>query len=94
MVAVEAAATGTPVVGSGADGLAEAIDDGVSGLVVRGSEREFADAVIELLRSPQRRKELGEGGRRHAEQFKWERIAQQQLELYRRVVESKRGELR
>ncbi len=94
MVAVEAAATGTPVVGSGADGLAEAIDDGVSGLVVRGSEREFADAVIELLRSPQRRKELGEGGRRHAEQFQWERIAQQQLELYRRVVESKRGELR
>ncbi len=46
----------------------------------------LAEILAALLRDPERRRRLGEGARRLAEQFRWEPIARQHVELYREVL--------
>ena len=58
-----------PVVASAVGGIPEVVKDGVTGVLVPPSdEAAFADAAIELLRDPVRRRELGQAARRFIEQ--------------------------
>jgi glycosyltransferase involved in cell wall biosynthesis len=51
LVALEALASGVPVVGSGGSGLAEVVDDGVTGFLYPvGAVEEMAASGVELLR--------------------------------------------
>ena len=66
-VLAEAMAVGTPVVATRVGGLAEVVDDGVTGrLVEPGDPAALAEAVREVLG---RRAEMGAAARRHAQQF-------------------------
>jgi phosphatidyl-myo-inositol dimannoside synthase len=66
-VYVEAALAGKPVVGSRDGGAAEAVVDGRTGLLVDPrSAGEVAEAVIALLRAPERAAAMGAEGRRWA----------------------------
>ncbi len=70
MVAIEAAASGTPTVAFPVGGVVDAISNGVSGLLVsEGDYRAFADAVVSICRgsSPST-----SDCRNHALQFSWE----------------------
>lgn len=54
LVALEAAACGTPVVAAGVGGLTTLVDDGVTGYLVAGREpAEFAARIDELLGDPE-----------------------------------------
>ena len=68
IVFVEAAACGVPQVAGQSGGAAEAVDDGVTGLVVRRPEDPVAvaDALAELLEDPDRRVAMGCASRRRA----------------------------
>jgi phosphatidylinositol alpha-1,6-mannosyltransferase len=71
MVAVEAAAQGLPTVAFDVGGVADAIDDGVSGELVRPADyRAFAQRVVGILATPR-----GDTKRRacvaHAARFSW-----------------------
>lgn len=72
LVAIEAAASGVPVVASAAGGLCEAVDDGVTGLLV--PERDpalWAAAIGRVLGDPAYAARLAAAGRRHAEAHGW-----------------------
>jgi D-inositol-3-phosphate glycosyltransferase len=72
LVAVEAQATGTPVVASAVGGLRTAVADNVSGLLVDGHDpRDFAEAISRIVLQPRLRKELSVGAHMHAAAFGW-----------------------
>ncbi|MEA2754453.1 MAG: hypothetical protein QOJ54_742, partial [Aliidongia sp.] len=67
-VFVEAIACGTPVIGHNLTGIAEAVRDGVTGLLTRAATAADLDsALLELYRRPALRKFLAGWGRRHVE---------------------------
>jgi len=75
----EANLCGKPVIGANTGGVAEAIEDGVSGLVIEpDAPHQFADAAITLLSDPGLASSLGEAGRRRAiDRFSWPVIGPQ-----------------
>ena len=84
LVAVEAQATGTPVVAAAVGGLTTVVADGRSGLLVEGHEaRDWAAALRRLIDDPALTKRLGEGALAHARDFSWDRTAERTLTAYR-----------
>ncbi len=77
LVNIEAMAMGRPVVAFAHGALPEIVLDGETGLLVApGDEAALAAAVVGLLGSPARRREMGQAGRTCAEQcFTAERMA-------------------
>ncbi len=77
MVAIEAAASGTPTVAFPVGGVIDAVADGVNGLLVpEGDYEAFADAVLSICQGgPPSRSSC----RHHAENFSWEAHGQKLL---------------
>jgi glycosyltransferase involved in cell wall biosynthesis len=73
MTITEAAACGTPAVATRISGHADALVDGVSGVLVEPDR--LAGALTHLLRDDAERLRLGKGAREHAEQLTWEATA-------------------
>jgi glycosyltransferase involved in cell wall biosynthesis len=68
-VVLEAMAAGLPVVAATTSGLPEAVEDGVTGLLVPASDPEsLAAALDRLLADPAMRRRLGEAGRRRVQE--------------------------
>ncbi|MUL83151.1 MULTISPECIES: glycosyltransferase family 4 protein [unclassified Mycolicibacterium] len=83
--AVEAMASGTPIVASRAGALPEVVgDDGSCARLVRPADVDELTAVLgELLDSPLERRKLGAAGRQRAlEVFSWESVAAQTVSVY------------
>lgn len=82
--ALEALASGTPVVATTAGGLASAIDDGVSGrLVPERDPARLADALGALMADPAGAGRLGVAARsRVIERFGWPRVAERLERAY------------
>lgn len=86
LVAAEAQATGTPVIGAAVGGLTTVIRDGHSGLLVDGHEpRDWANAMRRVMEDEDLRSRLRTGAVDQARLFSWERTAQSTLEIYRRA---------
>jgi glycosyltransferase involved in cell wall biosynthesis len=67
-VVLEAMASGLPVVGTRTGGLAEQVEDGVTGLLVPPADaRALAGAIVEALADEGRRAQMGRAGRMRAE---------------------------
>lgn len=73
MAALEAMASGKPVIGSREGGLPELVRDGVSGFLV-GSAAECANAVHRLQCDDELCLRMGSAGREIARAFTWERF--------------------
>lgn len=72
LTALEAGASGVPVIAAGHTGLVEAVPEGVAGLHMTDRDpAAWARAIAELLSDEPRRVRLGESARRHAEQHDW-----------------------
>ncbi|WP_197376353.1 glycosyltransferase family 4 protein [Mycolicibacterium baixiangningiae] len=87
--AVEAMASGTPIVASRAGALPEVVGaDGECARLVRpGDVDELTGALAELLDSPGQRHRLGAAGRRRAlDVFSWESVAAQTVSVYKRAI--------
>jgi glycosyltransferase involved in cell wall biosynthesis len=86
-VVIEAMAMSKPVVASSIAGIPEQIEDGVTGfLVAPGDEAALADAVEQLLDSPELRARLGDAGRaRFDAQFTPEAAVERYWSLYREL---------
>ncbi len=69
IVLLEAAAAGKPVIAGRSGGIPEAVEEGVSGLLVNPlSPEETAAAIVSLLNDPERAREMGEKGRRRVQE--------------------------
>ena len=88
LVFLEAMRWGTPVVGTKAGGIPEIIKDGESGLLVSpGNHTELAAAIASVLNDREKRRRLGESGRRRVEEeFSATTMATRTLEFYSSVV--------
>ncbi len=72
LVALESAASGTPVVGYATGGLVEAVADGASGVLVDSRDpREWANAIALLLSDERELERLQFSARHHALGFTW-----------------------
>src|SRR6478609_4723270 len=97
IVNLEAAACGTAVVASAVGGIPEVVDDGRTGLLVpydpedvASFEAGLAERIAELLADPDRAAAMGAAGReRVLAEFGWAAIAQQTVEVYARVLDSR-----
>ncbi|MFF8292047.1 glycosyltransferase family 4 protein [Streptomyces sp. NPDC016309] len=78
IVYLEASATGLPVVAGDSGGAPDAVLDGETGWVVRGSSpAESADRIVTLLQDPELRRRMGERGRAWVEEkWRWDLLAE------------------
>ncbi len=86
LVAMEAQACGTPVLGARVGGLRTAVQDGVTGQLVDGHEPvRWARALAELLDNPAR-DAMAEAAARHASRYSWDATVDGILAVYHSVV--------
>lgn len=83
IVYIEASAAGKPIVAGTAGGVADAVIDGETGVLVDPeSHVEVAEALRRLLRSKEMRRRMGENGRQRVKKmFSWERVQKEIQEL-------------
>jgi glycosyltransferase involved in cell wall biosynthesis len=81
---LEASAHGKPTIGTRVGGIPEAVHDGVNGVLVNPADpAALASAIVDLLRSPDRRAELGAAGRAVVRaRFSRDRLVDQILGVY------------
>jgi starch synthase len=93
IVNLEAMACATAVVASDVGGIPEVVADRQTGLLVHyeasdpaSFERRLAEAVNSLVADPERARQYGQAGRQRCiQEFSWAHIAEQTLEIYRKV---------
>jgi glycosyltransferase involved in cell wall biosynthesis len=93
LAALEAMASGTPVVASRVGGLAEVIQDGQTGfLVPPGDVEALRDRLDAILRNPGLARRLGANARELVlERYTWARVAERCLEAYSTLIPGGRG---
>ena len=88
LVALEAAASGVPVVASASGGLREAVLDGDTGIVLGSRDpQDWGAALTTLLGDPDLARRLSVHARARAERLDWPRSARGLLDVYRGLLE-------
>ena len=83
LVALEAAACGTPVVAAAVGGLQTLVDDGTTGYLVEGGDPEaFAARTSELVADPERSARMGAAASVLARRYSWSITAARLRRLY------------
>jgi phosphatidyl-myo-inositol dimannoside synthase len=87
LIYLEAGAAGLPVIGTQDNGGEDAIDDGLTGLLI--SQAKVADelpkAIVRLLRDPELAARMGAAGREKALRQTWDHVAAKMLVLYNKL---------
>jgi D-inositol-3-phosphate glycosyltransferase len=88
LVALEAAACGTPVVAAAVGGLRFVVDHGRSGFLVEGHDPgDHAEGALRVLREPRLQASMGRTGAREALRFTWDVTAREVEGVYREVMD-------
>lgn len=92
LVHLEASAAGLPVIGTADCGAEDAIDDGVTGLLVpqSGMAEALPQAILAILTNPKRARQMGAAGRAKAQRQTWDHVAQRMIALYENALGGKR----
>lgn len=89
LVALEAMASGTPVIASEVGGLAFLVRDGETGYHVPSRNPEaLAEKIYTLLADDGCREEMGRQALQHARRYAWPRVANRMLQLYGELLAS------
>jgi glycosyltransferase involved in cell wall biosynthesis len=87
IIAVEAWASGKPVIGGPAAATRELIENGVDGWVVAQDPIAIADRITQLLDDPNLAFDMGCRGKEKVDlRFTWETVADAHLDVYERVL--------
>jgi glycosyltransferase involved in cell wall biosynthesis len=92
LVALEAMASGTPVIASRLGGLPEIVEDGVTGYLVPPRDvQALGERIGGVLADPDGAARLGANGRaRVLAELTWDRCAQRCLDVYRDLLDGRR----
>ncbi len=105
IINLEAMACRAPVVASATGGILEVVVDGVTGYLVPFDQdpvtsfplhaedfsRDLAGKISTLLADAEKARRFGEAGRKRVEEkFSWTAIADQTIELYRKLIEMRK----
>ncbi len=92
LVHLEASAAGLPVIGSRGCGVEDAIDDGVTGLLIDQSDMAVSlpRAILTILTQPDRARQMGEAGRQRAQATTWDATAGRVIGLYEAALNAGR----
>ncbi len=89
IVYLEAGACGKPSVATNSGGVADAVIDGETGIILQDGDTEgVAGALLELSTNAVLRKKMGESGQAYAKGHDWSLIARRYLGYYREVAGS------
>jgi glycosyltransferase involved in cell wall biosynthesis len=88
VVLIEAAEFGVPVIASDLGGITDIVINGETGLLVKEkSPPELADAIMKLYNDEPLRKKLADGCKKRVNEFfSWDRIAAEQIALYKALI--------
>jgi phosphatidylinositol alpha-mannosyltransferase len=90
IVLLEGMAAGVPVVASDIPGYRCVLDDGVQGVLVEPcAPGSLGQAIVNLLRDPARRAQMGQAGQARAAAYDWSRVARQVLGFYKHIIASR-----
>jgi D-inositol-3-phosphate glycosyltransferase len=90
LVALEAQASGTPVVASAVGGLRYVVEDGVTGHLVEGHDPgDHAERVLSILGDEAARRRMGEAGVVRSLRFSWDATAAGMLSVYRELLDGR-----
>ncbi len=93
LVALEAQATGTPVVAAAVGGLTTAVAGEISGVLVDGHDpADWATALARVALDPALAARMGEAAARHAARFSWEVTVDGLIDSYTRAVAAVRSD--
>lgn len=89
IVALEAMATGKPVIVSDIPGVNEVIEDGVQGIRAKPMDaRDISEKINRLLGDRELRMKIGAAGRKLVEEkYTWNKVVEKVEKVYREVVE-------
>jgi D-inositol-3-phosphate glycosyltransferase len=83
LVALEAQASGTPVVATAVGGLVDVVEDGVTGFLLEGRDPSaFAGRIGELISDASLRESMGVAARERAARYTWDRAVERLIALY------------
>ena len=85
---LEALATGLPVVTTTVGGIAETIETGKNGLLVKPfNSHQFADAILYLLKHPAEAAEIGVNARKTiVKQYDWSIVVKEAMQVYEEAL--------
>jgi len=87
MVALEAMASGTPVIASHVGGLAYLVRDGETGYLVPAREPlKLAERIADVLRDPEARSRMGERAAETARTYAWSLIVDELLRVFEEML--------
>lgn len=88
VAALEACASGVPVIASNVGGIPEIIEDGRNGILIEpGDEKALTEAIVKLSGDPALRQQMGEAGRKIArERFDFDASLDLMENLYRKTL--------
>jgi D-inositol-3-phosphate glycosyltransferase len=87
MVALEAMACGTPVIASEVGGLAYLVRDGETGFTIPDREPDMlCEKISWLLSDVQLHEKMSDQAAEYAQDYAWEKIAKQIVELYEKML--------
>lgn len=90
LVALEAQATGTPVVAAAVGGLRYVVDDGVTGSLVEGHDPgDHAERLLAVLADPAGARRMGEAAVVRSLRFSWDATASEMLSVYRELLDER-----
>ena len=93
IVVIEAMACGLPAIASDYPGVRAVVDPGETGLLVeRGNPDAVAAALGELVGDPERRRAMGERGRRKAlDEWSWPKLVERMDRVYSEAIAVRNG---
>lgn len=80
---LEAGAAGLPIIATDVGGVSDILHDGINGVITKtGDPEDLADKIVSLLDDDELREKLGKKGQMLAEQYSWEKVAEETEKVY------------
>jgi 1,2-diacylglycerol 3-alpha-glucosyltransferase len=89
LTVIEAGASGLPVIGLKAPGVAEIVLDGETGFIAPENEEDFGSLMLALAHDPALCQTLSVNSRREALAYSYERTGERVLERYEAVLKQR-----